>query len=44
MKVNLIDYNETFTPVARISSFKFKIAHANQFNLMALKVFFLIVY
>ena len=30
----LIDYNETFAPVARISSFRFIIAYANQFNLM----------
>ena len=30
----LIDYNETFAPVARISSFRFIMAYANQFNLM----------
>lgn len=30
----LTDYNETFAPVARISSFRFIIAFANQFNLL----------
>lgn len=30
----LIDYNETFAPVARISSFRFILAFANQFNLL----------
>lgn len=30
----LVDYNETFAPVARISSFRFIIAFANQFNLL----------
>ena len=30
----LIDYNETFAPVARISSFRFIVAFANQFNLL----------
>ena len=30
----LMDYNETFAPVARISSFRFIIAFANQFNLL----------
>lgn len=30
----LQDYNETFAPVARISSFRFIIAFANQFNLL----------
>lgn len=30
----LSDYNETFAPVARISSFRFMIAFANQFNLL----------
>ena len=30
----LMDYNETFAPVARISSFRFTIAFANQFNLL----------
>ena len=29
-----MDYNETFAPVARISSFRFVIAFANQFNLL----------
>ena len=33
-KEYLIDYNETFAPVARISSFHFIIAFANQFNLL----------
>ncbi len=30
----LIDYDETFAPVARIASFRFLIAFANQFNLL----------
>lgn len=30
----LSDYNETFAPVARISSFRFIISFANQFNLL----------
>lgn len=30
----LIDYNETFAPVARITSFRFILAFANQFNLL----------
>ncbi|CAK9834334.1 Copia protein, partial [Anthophora retusa] len=30
----LTDYNETFAPVARISSFRFIIAFSNQFNLL----------
>ena len=30
----LMDYNETFAPVARISSFRFIIAFVNQFNLL----------
>lgn len=30
----LTDYNETFAPVARMSSFRFIIAFANQFNLL----------
>ena len=30
----LVDYNETFAPVARIASFRFVIAFANQFDLM----------
>lgn len=30
----LIDYNETFAPVARIASFRFVIAFANQYNLL----------
>ena len=29
-----MDYNETFAPAARISSFRFIIAFANQFNLL----------
>ena len=29
-----MDYNETFAPVARISSFRFIIAVENQFNLL----------
>ncbi|CAB3227630.1 unnamed protein product [Arctia plantaginis] len=30
----LIDYNETFAPFARISSFRFIIGYANQYNLL----------
>lgn len=30
----LVDYNETFAPVARISSFRFILAFSNQFNLL----------
>lgn len=30
----LVDYNETFAPVARIASFRFILAFANQFNLL----------
>lgn len=30
----LCDYNETFAPVARIASFRFIVAFANQFNLL----------